>query len=358
MREILNLKLLRGVLSHYGGIKRVFIIGAGFSYPAGLPLTNQLLSLIHHRARLMKYGEHRWGQAQRLMNELKYYYPLDKFTHKKISDGNFNDKIDIEEFLSYVHSESNCLHPSDMLTEHGSYFVSFCKRWLGEIIYSKQNEIFKSMPDYFNDFVLNIQNSIILCFNWDTLLEHQFDRNDIKYRYQFHSDNYEQRLESIPLIKLHGSIDWFTNNRNAIDSKSLRLEALGSEFVSISRGVGNLQEYYNSMKYPWIVIPTFDKLGQIRVYGQIWETPTRYLDDDLEVIVIGYSMRPDDYHARSFIYPKIVNETRRGTMSVKVVDYAQTESKRSEIRNRFKGVKNCKFWFNGFNKESLDFIFD
>lgn len=69
-------------------------------------------------------------------------------------------------------------------------------------------------------------------------------------------------------------------------------------------------------------------------------------------------MRPDDYHSRAFIYPQLVAGSRKGHLSVKVIDFAEDkdEQKKNEIRKRYIGVKNCKFWFNGFNNNVCDFI--
>ena len=81
-----------------------------------------------------------------------------------------------------------------------------------------------------------------------------------------------------------------------------------------------------------------------------------FLQDDLEVVLIGFSMRPDDFHTRAFIYPQLVQGSQSGSLSVKVVDYAADKHHQKEIRKRFEGVKNCKFFFDGFSDSALDFI--
>jgi hypothetical protein len=87
-----------------------------------------------------------------------------------------------------------------------------------------------------------------------------------------------------------------------------------------------------------------------------WQTPWMFLQDKLEVILIGFSMRPDDYHSRAFIYPQLVQGSRSGTLSVKVVDYATSKLLKETIKKRFAGVKNCKYFFDGFSDRALDFI--
>jgi hypothetical protein len=349
---------LRGILNQYYEINRIFILGAGFSYSAGLPLTNDLLQLIHRQASQMEYGDEPWGQAERLINELKYYYPNTEFSHQKIQNGEFNEQIDFEEFLSFTSADSSFLYAGDKLTQHGSYFISFCKKWLGEILVNKQIGLLNRIPQFYVDFVRNLNNSMILTFNWDTVVETLFDSYNIPYRYQLNSRDYESRNKSIPLIKMHGSIDWISKPEIRKNKKLLKFESIGDEFTNIVKAKGNLKDFYERMYYPWIVLPNYDKITQLSNFGKTWETPVRYLNDNLEIVIIGYSLRPDDFHSRSFIYPELVHQSRRGCLKVKVVDFAESKKKEKEIKERFKGVENCKFWFNGFSQEALNFIND
>ena len=347
---------MKGVLNDHFGIKRVFILGAGFSVAAGLPLTNKLLPLIHQQASKMQYGDEKWGQAERLLNKLRYYYPNIQITHEKIQSGYYNDYIDIEEFLSLASAHSSFLHPSDKLTQHGSYFISFCKKWLGEIILREQNDLLSRIPNFYHEFIKGLNSSLILTFNWDTIVETLLEQNLIKYRYQLNTEDYDNRKKSIPLIKMHGSVDWFSNRKISKKDHELKTQKLGNEYKEIAKAIGNPKEFYNNMNYPWIVLPNYDKITQLKNYGTIWEQPGRYLNDNLEVIIIGYSLRPDDFHSRSFIYPMLVRGSKDKSIKLKVIDFATTYKEQKEIKERYDGVINCKFWFNGFNKESVKFI--
>lgn len=353
---------MRGELRHYFGINKVFIIGAGFSVAAGLPLTSELLQLLHKKASEKKYynseGEVTMGQAEVLLQELRYYYPMQNVTHKRIENGELN-YINLEEFLSFVAAESAFLHPSDHFNEHGSKFLAFLKQWLGEIIYERQIKSFNKIPDFYNKFIKQLQNSLLLTFNWDTLIEILFESQKIKYRYQLNVENFEERNKSIPLLKLHGSIDWFSSKDNEEGNiVSEQFTNLGYGFKNLNKINGDLSKHYNNYLSPWIIIPNYDKLNQLKTYGELWETPARYIDDNLEIIFIGFSFRKDDFHTRAFMYPKLVRDSKSGHLNVKVIDYAKNESERSEIRHRFIGIENCKFWFEGFNSESLNFIYE
>lgn len=346
---------MKGILKDMYKIKKVYILGAGFSKGAGLPLTNQLLSLLHEQASYMEYDNSKWGQAGRILENLKYYYPREKFTHAKIASGKFNH-INIEEFLSLVAAESFFLHPSDRMTEHGSYFISLCKKWLSEIILYHQEIGLKNIPDHYDKFVQSLDNSLILTFNWDTVIENLCEKNDKKYRYQLYEKNYDAITKSVPIIKLHGSIDWVSRRKKYDKDLSLEFKILGSQLMTMRKAIGNLYKFYEKYYYPWIVLPNFDKFSNLKKFGSMWEEPGRYLHDELEVIIIGYSLRPDDYHARSFIYPRLVRGSEWGELKVKVIDFATTKDQENDIKARFNGVKDCKFFFGGFNDKALDFI--
>jgi pimeloyl-ACP methyl ester carboxylesterase len=88
----------------------------------------------------------------------------------------------------------------------------------------------------------------------------------------------------------------------------------------------------------------------------MWQLPWLWLEDDLEITIIGYSIRPDDYQSRAFIYPRLVRGSRCGALRVKVIDKADTQAARGEVRERFAGVSNCEFCFEGFSKEAVEFI--
>jgi hypothetical protein len=104
------------------------------------------------------------------------------------------------------------------------------------------------------------------------------------------------------------------------------------------------------------VLPSFDKISQVRRFGDLWKLPWLQLHNDLEVVIIGYSMREDDFHSRAFLYPQLVAGSRRGDLAVKVIDLADDRSTRADIENRYAGVENAKFFFSGFGEEALRFI--
>ena len=350
---------LKGLLKYYG-IEKVFILGAGFSAPAGLPLTYELLRHIHAISSAKPwYGEggmpYSWGQAEWLLEELQFYYPTLDFSHKSIASGTIPAGFDIEQFMSYVAAESAFVEKTgEKWNDHGSKFLAWLKGWLAEAIYIKQEQMFGEAPNVYYQFSSTLEGALILSFNWDTLLEELLARQHFEYTYDF-SDRITD-AKRIPIIKLHGSIDWFSMPSELSRKDWMSFDPLGKSLDGYYKARGDLRRYFNGFLSPWIVVPSYDKISQILKLGDTWTTPWIFLQDELEIIIIGFSMRQDDYHSRAFIYPQLVQGTRDGSLKVKVVDIAANGKEEGEITERFQGVENISYFFEGFGEQAIDFI--
>jgi hypothetical protein len=151
-------------LLHLYGIKRVFILGAGFSAPFGIPLTRQLLAHVFEIAKTKPWfiGDGKFspnGMADWLLEQINWYYPLEGITATNIA----HTKIDIEQFLSYVAATSTFMFKtSERFNEHGDKFTVFLKCWLGETIAKFQQEALKNETSWFNGMLDLFNNSIVL----------------------------------------------------------------------------------------------------------------------------------------------------------------------------------------------------
>ena len=330
------------------GIKRVFIIGAGFSAPFGMPLTDKILALVYEIALAQPLEGEQYGQASRLLKELQWYFPTMEITHELIQSGKL--QIDVEQFLSYVCAVSAF---GENFADGDDLFVCLLRSWIGEAIYKAQCECFlKPIPFQYLSFVQSLRGSMILTFNWDTIIEELLDRAEKSYVFDFHS---AFQTEAVPLIKLHGSVDWFSDP-HPFNRDWMCHVPISEHNPGIVRAKGKFSQYRNYGCHPLIVVPSYDKINRVKSLGSIWETPWFYLQDELEVVIIGFSMRPDDYHSRAVIYPQLVHGSRKGHLKIKVIDFADNDDYKNEIRKRYDGVENCRFWFEGFSGNVQDFI--
>lgn len=342
------------------GKRRVFILGAGFNAPLGMPLTAELLSEVHSvAARKPWHGRNGKpalrGMADWLVETLNWYYPTAGIDHKGIESGAAAKTFNLEEFLSFVAATSAMqLKSGQRWDEQGDEFSGHLKAWLGEAIELQQRAGMKHLPGYYLKFIDSLQDAVVLTFNWDTVLERLLERRGVAYRFDLDGALAEG---AVPLIKMHGSVDWFSMNVEQDRGKPdwLRLDPVGDSFEGLGRARGDLLRCYEHKLTPWMVLPSFDKIFQMLNLGKVWQLPWLWLEDELEIVVIGYSIRPDDYHSRAFMYPRLVRGSRNG-MRVKVVDHADSDAKRQEVQQRFAGVHGCRFCYEGFSGKALEFI--
>lgn len=346
-----------GLLKMYG-IRRVFVIGAGFGAPLGMPLARDLLKDVYAVARTRRWQDENGptpnGQADWLIEQINWYFPLDGIDHASASSGKLPEDFDIEKFLSYAAATSAfCQSTSGQFSNNDDKFIAFLKTWIAEAIVKREWNALAQKNDTYNHFIRSLQKSFVLTFNWDTLIERLLEANDMKCTFDLASTFENDR---VPLLKLHGSVDWFSMPDQFLKKDWMSFEPIGGSFEDCYRAKGNPLAYYNQYLIPWIIIPSYDKISQVSALGRFWQTPWIWLHDDLEIIIIGFSMRPDDFHSRAFLYPQLVSGSRNGSLRVKVVDLAQTNEEQKKIRERFAGVENCQFFFDGFCERALEFI--
>lgn len=340
------------------GYNRLYVIGAGFSAPAGMPLTNQLLPLVFQHAMSIKTpdSDPELGHAQILLESLRFYIPEFEFDPYKLRVGEIPDGFDFERFLTFMGVNSAIqMGTSEQLDEHGSQELSYFMDWTADVVRQAQMKAArKGLPEVYHKFAQQIEDAMIFTFNWDTILEVSLEKAGRPYQLDRRRQG---RHPEIPVLKLHGSIDWFTSD-HCLRQPWMKLQPIGESLPSLSRATEPLEKlglYYDSGMTPWIVVPSFDKIYQVTRYDELWQLLYLYLQNDLTVYFIGFSMRPDDFHTHAILYPQLAHGANDGSIRIRVIDYAEDEAKENEIRSRFKNIPGTEFWFKGFSEEALEF---
>ena len=175
---------------------RLFILGAGFSKPAGLPLGIELLKLV--RQSLMKSDSSR--QLERDILEWNRLYP----------DG----PVDLERILAYSHRQ-HYLHllGSDEALDHASLSINNVQKEIQRILI-ELTPVDDAIPPLYQEFAARLTpHDVVLTFNYDTLLEGTLDSIGKTYtlvpNWWLENASGEQRSRSVELLKLHGSVDWY-----------------------------------------------------------------------------------------------------------------------------------------------------
>ena len=178
---------------------RLFILGAGFSKPAGLPLAGELLNLVREEVKDYFQTGSGWdGALEREIQEWTALYP--------------GQPVDLERVLAYSHRKHYLrLLGSDEYFAHGSRSIVAARRAIQRILIKA---VPRQIPSLYRKFAKQLSpNDVVLTFNYDTLLEQVLDEIGKLYtltpEWWLSRDLPESGQEYVDLLKLHGSVDWY-----------------------------------------------------------------------------------------------------------------------------------------------------
>ena len=140
---------------------RLFILGAGFSKPAGLPLARELLQLVRDEVKTHSRVNGGWdGALERDIKEWTKLYP--------------DQQIDLERVLAFSHRRHFLrLLGSDEYFAHGSRSIVAARRAIQRILIDATPV---NTPSLYQEFAKHLSpNDVVLTFNYDTLLEQSLD---------------------------------------------------------------------------------------------------------------------------------------------------------------------------------------
>lgn len=185
---------------------RLFLLGAGFSVAAGLPLTSELPRLVRQAADEYLSTDDGYSHLANAMDRYEKYLaetePLREF--------------DFEAFGAWLDWEHTLrLKGSDTWSEHGNR-DGLQLRWaIGKVLYDSMPE---TVPELYLDFAQQLTTSDrVLTLNYDLILERALTAVGVPYRrypdryselYDTHSVVDPDQPDELLIMKLHGSLDW------------------------------------------------------------------------------------------------------------------------------------------------------
>ncbi len=161
------------------------------------------------------------------------------------------------------------------------------------------------------------ERTLVVSFNWDVLLESALQRVGRQYTYL----RTERSASAVPLLKPHGSINWFAlldrellllaadSNLGCFgDDLSHYLLYVKDPLATIEFGSSNPFLKAALSRVPAIVLPTASKIlsvggeprdgfveqGHLRAMQAIWNAVKTALDEAKDLVVIGYSLPGTD----------------------------------------------------------------
>ncbi len=263
----------------------VYILGAGFSANANIPLTS---SLLNEAINLIK------EEDRFIYDDLNYlveaYYKIESTT----IDYRF---INLSELLTILHYEEISSYSSKNKTEIGkSKIISALRYYLCKVIVRstpKNNEL----PEFYNKFVKKLNPfDIVLSFNWDCLLEIALKNNGISFNHSF------QFQDNIMVAKLHGSVNWtYTKEDNLnLEWKPIGLiEHSNENEIYFSNDLWNIDKWQYSFSdsnlSPLIVMPGLGKSFDVLKLSCYWSNLSYSVGFAKQIFILGLGLSADDF---------------------------------------------------------------
>jgi len=376
----------------------IYILGAGFSQPAGLPLASDLWREI------MRRGLELTGRASFFRDDLETY-----IEYRKNTDGIdiSKDNVNFEEFLAFLDIEHYLgLRGSDTWSIHGNEAQVVVKTLIGEILSEKMPSDDK-IPEIYLQFANILRpNDIVLTFNYDILLERALELAGVPYR--LFSDRHEEdperpgrlQIESrdeVVVFKLHGSIDWFDRSdyawleeeriRNGYGLRTpdlifQRPEDFGT--VPLLDGPHNPEDplhhiyrvrdikrlYKKRILFhatPSLLNPSSIKILYSKMMSDFWWGLGRVGVLNFSMAVIGFSLPSQDEYARQVIYRLVQNyqSTYWGNTTMMhrktrlvLIDFPKSVEEKQEYRRKYRFVNwdRAVTYFNGFDEKAIKLL--
>ena len=377
---------------------RIFVLGAGFSVPAGLPTAAELYPEVVRRV------ERSYGKDNRF-----HWAVQDYIDYRKRSDGVelSIDTIDLEEFMSYLDIEHFLgLEGSDTLSEHGNAAQLFVKRYIGQIIHERTPSK-DSLPQEYYEFAEKLSvKDIVITLNYDVVLERALEYVGKPYRLFPHRygkigdgfNTVDDSRDEVTILKLHGSLDWFSNKSYLHGLEAFKKKGVDGgpndpifnnndkygqyplvdgprneddpllniyRLKNIDRFYGN----YDPPAVPMILSPSHMKIVYANPFLDFWWGWGRAGGMNLGISIIGFSLPLHDDYLRICLYRMISNFQEVAwdqplldfyKNHVKLVDYRTDKEGKDELleRYRFIDYEKADVYTDGFSMDAVEFIFN
>lgn len=300
-------------------LRRVFVLGAGFSFPAGLPLARQLLEQVYKNLSVPKRDQ--------LRDALSYFQPMDWGDGGSVAVTSALSTVVVEDFMSLLGiGRSYATHfPGDHWS--ASQIQELEKSLIRELalLFARlEREIVTQRSEYIRRFVSRLSPlDTIITFNWDTLVESSIRRAALNVAY-LRCRNANDRL----VLKLHGSVDWFHTDEVRVEFRP-RCERIDRHLLQVPSQLPGETSITAPEANPQILPPTFFKnLDQATDFAVIWQAAATSIALADEVHLIGYRLPPEDLFARVLLRRSIRTnaERRQGILpSISAVNLSQSD---------------------------------
>lgn len=345
--------------------KNLFILGAGFSNPIGLPSINEFYNKIKkiyldHDKKLNKFlkksfenvvfyreGLERVSARTNIdldnIETLFSYFDMD-------SQGTKSDRDKLRKNMIYtiintldISTNMDIVNQDDNEIRVNSYKGS------GDVKYRKGKEVNCALNiyEYFAYVLAGIigereygyqRDDTIITFNYDIVLDNIFSFMGIPVNYCYENKKLDN---TIKYLKLHGSANWL------VCDKCRKITVFNKGYPKKPlKGCKKCGEKHAALE-PLIVPPTWNKSEYRNEINQVWEVAINEMRHARKIFIIGYSIPPTDMY---FEYLMSLGLTRSYFVDKVVVvdkDISRTNGEAKEHLNvldeKYKKLLNANF---------------
>jgi len=357
--------------------KRVFIFGAGFSKPAGLPLATELLPLLEERLDIPEARQ--WIQD---FNETVAWLEGDNGKPSQF-------KLNIEQFFHLAHFAIESYRLGQHCELVGRFdgpdtpwnYAEGIEDWLHYLEEALWDELYEHQQSADLSPIVRWaecvhQSDCVITFNYDTLAETALEIVEKKWCHGFSK---EKPSESAQVLKLHGSIDWIVADKGDELSKCDRLfekqnlnraDKQATEVEEDHEQTRDVEEAYclwrcrSREQLSWIKdrdvqqvrngarprtvgiagLGTYKQLHQIPGLGLVWSKAKQALREADRVVIVGFSLSDFDAMAQmEFAQIARLRHENGNPLKIEVVDPSIQEENSltlSRFRRVFRNVQS------------------
>jgi len=337
--------------------KRVFILGAGFSKMAGMPLATDLTDLV-----LTKFREDDLEDALEWLGYLQQ--SIEWLGDSKSKSINIEEVFDLAAFDIELCKMKQQMHPFGRnIGDTPWQYAEDIKAWLSYMVDDLRDVIWeeqkKAKLNQIEEFASHLNSDdVVLTFNYDTLLEESLEQQNKKWHYGFK----QKGGTGVKILKMHGSINWVMVRREqkdnfeypllfekcdknvedhgmqAPDETEYKIVLLRVPDESLAGRIENRDLQLGSKQYEIAIagLGRYKPLSELKGSGEIWNNALRALRHCEQIYNIGFSLSPFDTMARLHfggVMMKCSKEKEIGLPQIMLIDPIA-----GELKSNFKKV--------------------
>jgi hypothetical protein len=353
----------------YGKTFRLFVLGAGFSKPAGLPLASELLKPV--RQAIRTYAP---GNGLTILDDA-----IDEY-RRFLRETEPSKQFDLEEFGAWLDWEHTLLMEGCETERHANRSGLQLRWGIGRVLHARTPE---QVPAAYLDFARELDvTDLVVTLNYDCLLERALEEAGVPFRrfpgrYKsvdgILASDLDHQIE-LQVMKLHGSIDWtFFGSEESNAEYDLQPLAEGPrreddplrQVAVIPKA--ELDRFYSDSgswwKHPLLLLPpsTAKPLAASPLV-ELWNGIGSYAAWRGGIGVIGCSLPLGDLYLRQLMY-RIAREYAssvrdgigEGPKHHMVFVDMRDEGSKAEYFDRYRFVDRelSDFLFDGFNQAAV-----